>query len=223
MKRFVEDNKKFLAQFRENFQTTGAVLPSSRWVASALARYVSRDGGPQRILEAGPGTGAVTRHIARRMGPADTLDVVELNTVFAEHLEHRIAHDPGFATVADRVRVLNDRVENVVGENLYDVIVSGLPLNNFAPTDVETILTRFAALLKPTGTLSFFQYIAVRPARATFTRRAADRARLAGIGRVLRNRLSAHEIRREWIWPNVPPAWVHHLRFDAAVPDAKTS
>ena len=214
MKRFVQDHTKFLGQFRENFHSTGAILPISRFVGRALARYGAPGTEPQRILEAGPGTGVVTRQLARRMGPHDTLDVVELNTTFAEHLQASLDADAVFAEAKDRIRIINDRVENVPGQAVYDVIVSGLPLNNFAAEDVETILTRFAELLKPGGTLSFFQYIAVRRTRAVFARKAASRNRLDGIGRVLHRRLSAHEIRRDWIWPNVPPAWVHHLRFD---------
>ncbi len=45
--------------------------------------------------------------------------------------------------------------------------------------------------------------------------RAPERARLRGIGQVLAELLSAGEIRRDGIWLNVPPAWVHHLRKSA--------
>ena len=55
----LSDYRAFLTQFLRNYQTTGSVLPSSRALASALCRHVGT-GAPQRILEAGPGTGAVT-------------------------------------------------------------------------------------------------------------------------------------------------------------------
>jgi hypothetical protein len=29
--------------------------------------------------------------------------------------------------------------------------------------------------------------------------------------------LTGREFKRDWIWPNVPPAWVHHVRFDKPI------
>jgi len=77
---------------------------------------------------------------------------------------------------------------------------------------VEEILGTLIALLKPGGTLSFFEYMAIRRLRAIVSG-PAQRARLRGIGKALGALLREHEIRREWIWPNVPPAWVHHVRL----------
>ena len=42
----------------------------------------------------------------------------------------------------------------------------------------------------------------------------SERVRLQGIGKALASILGPHEIKRDWIWPNVPPAWVHHVRFN---------
>ena len=86
----------FFGEFRRNFRTTGAVLPSGRRLSAALAHFV-RDGnhaGPRRILEVGPGTGAVTRHIITAMRPEDQLDLVELNTSFVDCLRQRFLDDP---------------------------------------------------------------------------------------------------------------------------------
>ena len=71
------------------------------------------------------------------------------------------------------------------------------------------------ACCSPGGTLSFFEYIAVRPARAMVSG-AGERARLRGVGAALHRLLSKGEIRRDWVWPNVPPAWVHHVEIHKA-------
>jgi len=203
----------FLGQYLRNFRSTGAVLPSGRWLAAALSRYVGgSDGRGQRILEVGPGTGAVTRTIARRMGPADRLDLVELNDAFVARLRAALAEDPIFAPIAPRTHLIHGPVEDVAGEGIYDVIISGLPLNNFTAPEVERILARLGGLLKADGTLSFFEYIFLRHARTLVSGRA-ERARLRGIGKALAAVLGPYEIRRDWVWPNVPPAWVHHVRF----------
>ena len=213
----LSDHRLFFQQYVRNFHATGAIAPSSRWLAVALARYVPGGGlanaaAPRRILEVGPGTGAVTRSIVAALGPADRLDLVELNASFVDHLRDRFRREPSFAAVADRVRVLHQKVEDLPPTSAYDALVSGLPLNNFAVDEVQRILDTFARLLAPGGTLSFFEYVAVRPARAMVSG-AAERQRLRGIGSRLRELLGQHEFRRECVWRNLPPAWVHHLRL----------
>lgn len=212
MPKLLHDQRVFWRQFRQHFHTTGAVLPSGRFLGRSLARYVGTGDRPQRILEVGPGTGAVTGHIVRRLRPEDHLDLVELNDAFVAHLERRFGGEPDFQHVAPRCRVLHKRVEELADDSRYDLIVSGLPLNNFSVEDVEQILHGFSRLVRAGGTLSFFQYIAIRPARAMVSGRA-ERARLQGIGRALAGLLGPHEVRRDWIWPNIPPAWVHHVQF----------
>jgi phospholipid N-methyltransferase len=202
----------FFREFRRNFHSTGAIAPSSRWLAQALSRYVRPAPQPRRILEVGPGTGAVTQCLVRKLGPHDRLDLVELNDAFVEHLRQRFASDGPFQAVAGRAQILHQRVEDLPQEPTYELIISGLPLNNFPAENVQSILAAFTRLLKPGGTLSFFEYMAVRPARSLIGG-AAERQRLRQIGRTLGELLGEYEIRRDWILPNLPPAWVHHVRL----------
>ena len=213
MRRRLMQHGLFFRQFLTNYRTTGAILPSGRSLGHALSRFVRhRHAGARRILEVGPGTGSVTRLIARAMGPDDRLDLVELNESFVRCLEDRLQTDEAFRPLAGRARVLHCSVRELPADGRYDLIISGLPLNNFSVAEVEGILAALTGLLKPGGTLSFFEYIAIRRMRA-LTSRSDERARLRGIGAALDSLLREHEIRREWIWPNVPPAWVHHVRF----------
>jgi phospholipid N-methyltransferase len=206
------DYRIFFREFRATFYTTGAVLPSGRGLARALAHYVAEPGPPRRILEVGPGTGAVTAELVRVLGPEDRLDLVELNDRFVDRLNERFAKEPSFQKVADRCRVLHQGVETLPVDQPYDLIVSGLPLNNFTIPLVEQILASLRQLLRPDGTLSFFEYIAIRHAKAIVSPKA-DRERLRGITKILNGILEPHEIRRDWVWLNVLPAWVHHVRL----------
>lgn len=212
----LRDYRLFVREYIYHFRTTGAILPSSRGLARALARYVSGS-GPKWILEVGPGTGAVTEHIIRRMNAQDRLDLVEVNDCFVARLRERFDAEPAFREVAPRCRIFHRPVEELPAEPTYHVIVSGLPLNNFTPEEVAKILEVLRGLLRPGGTLSFFEYIGIRWARSWLARRQ-ERQRLRGITGVLSKTLSGYEIRRDWIWPNVPPAWVHHVRFADPVP-----
>ena len=221
MRRRLAENALFFREYVRNFHSTGAILPSGRFLAAARARFVGQGStggkGPvptsraRKILEVGPGTGAVTGRIIAGMCQSDSLDLVELNETFVQQLRRRFQDEPAFQAVADRARVLHCPVEELPHDRTYDVIVSGLPLNNFSAAVVEQILAALVGLLTPGGTLSFFEYIAVRRARALVSGRA-ERARLRGVAQALRAVLDPHEIRREAVWLNVPPAWVHHVQ-----------
>ena len=191
-------------------------MPSGSALAAALSRHVRVHAGERgtgrRILEVGPGTGAVTRHILAGIGPEDRLDLVELNAEFVACLRERIASDPQYQPAAERIALHHASVEELSEAEPYDVIVSGLPLNNFSVELVSQILAKLQRLLAPGGTLSFFEYVAVRQAKAALSPRA-ERERLRGIGELLDGVLTAHEINRDCVLANVPPAWVHHVRF----------
>ena len=208
----LSEYRLFVKEFLDNFHTTGAVLPSGKSLSTALARHVGKDSVPKRILEVGPGTGAVTQWIVSRMNPGDRLDLVELNDRFVQRLKQRFKTEPVFAAVADRTQILHCSLEELSTEESYDLIISGLPLNNFSVEVVETILSSLQRRLARDGVLSFFEYIGIRRLRAMVSTRP-QRERLRGIGRALEKVFIENEIHRDWIWPNVPPAWVHHVQL----------
>lgn len=233
------DYRVFWREFRRTFRTTGAVLPSGRALSRALTRYIRephvaeflRNSDPvaesrrdsemtvsenlpygRRILEVGPGTGAVTTRIIHAIRPADHLTLVERNDQFVARLRHRLLGDPDFQRIADRCELVHASVEDLPEQQPYDVIISGLPLNNFPVPLVEQIIGKLRRLLAPDGTLSFFEYVAVRRAKSLVSRRD-ERQRLTGINRVLSNLVRSSEIERDLVLANIPPAWVHHVRF----------
>lgn len=208
----LSDYQTFLTQFLRNYNTTGSVIPSGRALGSALCRYVGHGSAPQKILEAGPGTGAVTGCIIERLRQDDQLWMVELNPTFAAHLRASFKEKPAYREVAGRCHLIEGSVQQLGHEGEFDLVISGLPLNNFSSNDVQTILQAYARLLKPGGVLSFFQYILIRPAKM-FVSTGPERDRLKGVGDAIEGMLGEREFAREWVWVNVPPAWVHHIRF----------
>lgn len=213
MRERLADYRVFWRQFRQAYNSTGAVLPSGRGLAVALSHFVRKGETPtsgRRILEVGPGTGAVTLQIINDMRPDDRLVLVERNEHFVSHLAERLEKIPVAQAAADRISLVHAAVEDLPDDEPFDVIVSGLPLNNFEVTLVEQILTKLRWLLATGGTLSFFEYVAVRRAKALVSSNA-DRERLRGIARVLGEFLKA-EVRRDIVMANVPPAWVHHVQ-----------
>ncbi len=190
-------------------------MPSGRALGSSLCRYVGDGAKPQKILEAGPGTGAVTGCIIDRMRPDDELWMVELNPTFAAHLRSAFNDKPAFRDAASRCHLIEGSVAQLgplSKDGQFDLIISGLPLNNFSSAGVQDILQAYAKLLKPGGILSFFEYILIRPAKM-FVSVGRERERLKGVGEAIEGMLGEREFAREWVWVNVPPAWVHHIRF----------
>jgi hypothetical protein len=51
----------------------------------------------------------------------------------------------------------------------------------------------------------------IRPIRVSVTR-GAEKQRLAAIERIMQTRFQSQRVRRDWVFINVPPAWVQHLR-----------
>jgi len=220
MNQRLSDYRLFLREFRQTFHSTGAILPSGRALARSLASKVGCGKEGQKVLEVGSGTGAVTSQIIARLGPDDRLDLVELNERFAEVLNDRLKHDPNWRAVADRVRVLQMPLEKIDealgGDCRYDVIVSGLPLNNFSCQVVEQILAQFHHVAAPSASLSFFEYVAIRKAKALCSK-PAERRRLTGIELLLKRELDSWGVDRDCVLANVPPAWVHHLKLGPRV------
>ena len=169
------------------------------------------DGPPKRILEIGPGTGAVTRSIVKLIRPQDAFDLVELNEVFANLLNERFRTQRDYKKVAEQSRVHMLPLQEYAAEAPYDFIVSGLPLNNFSCDLVREIFACYFRLLAPSGTLSYFEYMYVRSIRKHIGP-AEEKQRMRSLDEIIGPYIKQHRIRQSWVFINLPPAWVQHLR-----------
>lgn len=212
MKSTLSEYRTFFREFRETFKTTGAIAPSGRSLARATVQpLVDRD-RPARILEVGAGTGAVTREIVKHIREGDLLDVVELNERFVEVLNYRFANEPSWKRVASQARVLHMEVQKLKPDELYDFLICGVPFNNFSIGLTREIFRHFTKLLKPGGTLTFFEYKWIRRFKG-FMANSNERKRLTGVGHVLGRYLKRYEFQCDTAWVNFPPAMAHHLRL----------
>lgn len=214
MRQVLSDQLTFFRQFREHFETTGAIAPSSRGLARSMTRFLAaRDAQrPVRVLEIGPGTGSVTNEIVRLIRPGDTFDLVELNDSFVRLLQQRFRTDASWRAVAPYSRVHQQAIQEFSAPEQYDFVISGLPLNNFSVELVEAISARYFTLLRAGGILSYFEYMYVRPVRKRIAR-GAERQRIRRIDEIMQGHCERCRIGRDSIWLNVPPAWVQHLKF----------
>ena len=166
---------------------------------------------PKRILEIGPGTGAVTRSIVKLIRPEDRFDLVELNETFANLLKERFQSHRDYKRIARQSEVHMLPLQEFAGEAPYDFIISGLPLNNFSSGMVREIFDCYFRLLAPGGTLSYFEYMYVRSIRKHVGPRE-EKQRMRSLDQIIGPYLQQHRIRQSWVFINLPPAWVQHLK-----------
>lgn len=204
--------RQFYRQFRERYHTTGSILPSSKALARAMTRPMRQASPPRRILEVGPGTGAITAELVRHLKAGDEFDIVEINPDFVAYLGQRFSEEPDFRRKRNQTRIMHSPLQEVPGVHVYDFMISGLPLNNFSVSLVEEIYQSYKRLLKPAGTLTCFEYVWIRDMKMPFVS-DSERDRLRSLTQYLEGKIRRYQMAEEMVFLNVPPAVVRHLRF----------
>ena len=77
---------------------------------------------------------------------------------------------------------------------------------------VREIYRVYSRLLKPGGTLTYYEYVFIRQLKTPFSDRR-ERRRLYRIGRVVGEYIRSYQVRRQRVFMNMPPAVVRHLRL----------
>ncbi|MEM7202037.1 MAG: methyltransferase domain-containing protein [Planctomycetota bacterium] len=189
------DAMRFLGAFLRNPRTVGAVLPSSRFLARALAGNLGLRPG-DLVVEYGPGTGPMTQVLAEQLGHDIRYLGIEREARFCARLQERFPGLPVHqGSVEDVERILADR-----GLGSARVIVSGLPFASLPETVQGRVVEGTRAVLAPDGEFRTFQYVHAYPLRSA--RRFRD-AMARRFGRFERSRP---------ITRNVPPAYVLSYR-----------
>ncbi len=205
---------RFFKRYLTDPRSVGAIAPSSTGLSQALCDPYRRCDRPARVLEVGAGTGSVTRHIGRLLRVDDRLDICEVNPVFGDILEQDVLTNRDFRDplAAGRVRLLRQPVQELVGVEPYDFIVSGLPFTAFELKDVEDIFEVIKRCLKPGGVLSYFEYVGLRRTSAALSW-GKNRSRVRSVSSFLSRKIKNHQFARRTVLGNLPPAHARHLRF----------
>jgi phospholipid N-methyltransferase len=202
--------KLFFRQFIEDFYHVGAILPSSRFLARAGAAYLAQKQGPVRVLEAGAGTGALTRTIVPLLKPGDTLHVVEINPNLMAYLRQRFENEPEFQLQPGiEVSFINDDVRRIEPQPGYDYIISALPLTNFPPALVEEILTLMMNSLKPGGVFSYVKYIFISRFKYLLGG-SRVKTEMKETQAIINHFARRYQLEQRAVWLNIPPTWVYY-------------
>jgi phosphatidylethanolamine/phosphatidyl-N-methylethanolamine N-methyltransferase len=185
----LDDEVQFIRSWIEKPLSTGAVMPSSKMLARAMARCVDPQAqGP--IIELGPGTGPVTAALVRHGIDPARLILVEFNPDFCRLLRTRY---PAATVVQGDAYRLRRLLENYVDEPAA-AVVSGLPLVTKPLRIRLRLISDAMTLLAPGAPFVQFTYAMLPPIPK----------KLPGM------RAQASEM----IWMNLPPArvWVYRGR-----------
>jgi phosphatidylethanolamine/phosphatidyl-N-methylethanolamine N-methyltransferase len=196
-RRGLRDSARFLKSLVATPRLTGAVAPSGRALARAMAAAA---GAPPHglVIELGPGTGPVTRSLIDAGLPPERLVLVEYDKAFCRMLESRF----------DDIRVIQGDAYDLprtlapfTGQPIA-AVVSSLPLLNQPPPRRTQLIADAFALMGPSGVFVQFTYGFQSP-----------------IPRDARANLYS-AIRSKPILLNLPPAFVWTYRLDQRSADA---
>jgi phosphatidylethanolamine/phosphatidyl-N-methylethanolamine N-methyltransferase len=200
----------FAAEAGRDLRTTGAIAPSSARLARALTESIARSTDTAlSILEVGAGTGALSRAIAARIGPDDTLTCVERNPRLAAYLRAEIGVDPALRACAERIVIRQADIVGLPAAEKYDVIVVGLPFANFTENETRAICEALDGVLKPGGCITYFSYLGGAAVDRFFGER--HRRHRRGSARALAEFRARFRQDRVKVWTNLPPAYAWTL------------
>lgn len=191
-RRQVRDNFSFLRQAIRRPVSIGAVMPSSKSLAEAMAAEIDPS-LPGRVIELGGGTGNITAALLDGHVDARDLVVIERETELCHVIARRFPEVNVRQGDATRLgRLLRKSKEPPV-----KAVVSGLPLLTMPKRIEAAIVNQAFSVMKQDGIFVQFTYGPLSP-----------------ITRSITNALDIVGMRSDWVLDNMPPAavWVYRHR-----------
>ncbi|CAA0231927.1 Probable phospholipid N-methyltransferase [Tenacibaculum maritimum] len=144
----------FFREAIKNYKTSGTVVPSSRYLAEKMLKNVNFEEA-NVIVELGPGNGAITNHILKKINKDATLICFEINDIFYEELL-KIKHKQLIVLKASAENV--DKELEKLGFSEANHIISSLPLTIIPKGISKEILKRSKEVLSTNGLFIQYQY-----------------------------------------------------------------
>lgn len=202
----------FLSQLSQGFDHIGAIMPTSRQAARAMAAEAMRQKKPKQILEVGPGTGPITTELVRHLRAEDRLVLCEVDPDFVKYLERRFETEPDLKRVRHQVEIIHTSVTELGGEGVFDYIISAVPITRLPAETAEGIFNAFRRLLKPGGTLTFLEYVFLREFRK-LTKSPEKEPDFYRVDQMMKEFINRYQFRNDQVMFNMPPANIRSLRF----------
>lgn len=157
----VKEGEVFFKQWLRSPKSMGSIIPSSRFLAKAVADEVAWRPG-QHVVELGGGTGSITQGLLERGIPRDNLVVIELETHLYDYLKGRFQ---GVQVVQGDATRLDEILERLAVRDVGTVI-SGLPMVQMPLAFQRAIIEQGFKAMGGRGVMLQYSYSPVSPVPA---------------------------------------------------------
>ena len=186
---------EFFIQFIKDLKRTGAIAPSSKFLARDLVEQLQtnlkeKKCPPLNILEMGPGTGALTKEITKLLRPQDHMDIVEVQKKFYNIIKKKYARDNIDVHFGDILKFQPDRS--------YDYIFSSLPYENMPQKVNRKIWEKKLSLCAPKAYICYFKYVKFKDFKYNFEEQVVEE----------------YKYDKKFVLRNIPPAKLYTLQVD---------
>ena len=202
----MQEHLSILNSLFKNFQSTGTIFPSSRFLAQAMVKGFKNLKTGINVLEVGAGTGPITRVIIEEMSELDRLTICEMNEDLLAILKPKLTKNPYYQNLKQNIKLFESAIQELdPANNQFDAIICSLPFLNFPTSLSEEIFKKLHALAKPECKFCYFSYLGGKSIGSMFNaKRAASRD-------YLNQQQYFSLVNQETVWLNLLPAQVNFL------------
>lgn len=188
----LRDNLSFLKLWLRRPVSLGAMLPSGKSLALAMAEQIDPS-APGAVVELGGGTGSITAALLAGGTALDKLVVIEREPALVNLLRARFGR---LHVIHGDARYMTSLVKQA-GVGTVKAVVSGLPMLSLPVSVCREIIAQSFTILRPDGIMVQFTYSPLSP-----------------ISRSTSRSLDIVGDRAHWVLDNVPPAsvWTYRRR-----------
>ena len=185
----------FFIQVIKDLKKTGAIAPSSKFLARDLVEKLRSDLRQNdlpalNILELGPGTGPLTKEIVKLLRPVDNMDIVEIQKKFYEMISKKYSRENISVHFTDILQFNPGR--------RYDYIFSSLPYENMPKSVIRSIWEKQLELCKDHAYICYFKYVKFRNFKCKFEEDVVNE----------------YKQDKKYVLRNIPPAKLYTLQID---------
>jgi phospholipid N-methyltransferase len=144
----------FFKEAIKDLKTSGTVTPSSRFLVARMLKRIDFS-KVNLLVELGPGNGAITAFILKKIPATATLICFEINDNFYNQLS--VINNPQLIVVKASAEKMKEELQRL-GFSKTSHIISSLPLTNIPDEISDTILKASFETLELEGSFIQYQY-----------------------------------------------------------------
>ncbi len=142
-------------------RTVGAVAPTGRFVARAMAPEIKKSDPPQIIVEIGVGTGSITGEIVKRLRPEDRFIGIDSNHTLLEECKKNIEPMTRDRFVCVEHADAQELKHILKAHNIttVDAVICTIPFRLLSARETKKILAQVNDILVSGGRFVFIRYL----------------------------------------------------------------